>query len=125
MFLSFSFRKSRRKQRSSILMCTNRCQKLSVYVLYTFISPKAARILSCSTATSQFFTYRSGVWTALTAINEGLLYAYFLFVPILIRKLISFPSFCEFTNSNSNLIWKSRNFSSCPSLCRRSSSFLN
>ena len=27
-----------------------------------------------STATSRFFTYRGGIWNALTAINEGLLY---------------------------------------------------
>ena len=27
-----------------------------------------------STATSRIFTYRGGVWNALTTINEGLLY---------------------------------------------------
>ena len=38
------------------------------------ITPKAPGILLYSTATSRFFTYRGGVWNALTAIDDGLLY---------------------------------------------------
>ena len=50
-----------------------------------------------TTATSRFFTYRGGVWNALTAISERTLYTFFdrnVFISATLLKLCNLINFC-------------------------------